>query len=509
VVRGLYYVDAARIMRVSPQGLLVHLRKRNDHGIILALPVDEQNIGNVPSTREIFARLEKRNTLKLFLDKQKLDNSPAARFERIKRLVEVLEPELKGKEFHYAPAWAIISTYDKSISYTDVVTFFKRNRKIAERLGIVGVKGRKPNRRPVRDLLEENKNWIIPGQYYVDVARMLLISPLSLYQHMKTDNRFGLSLTPDVEDERFDAAMADEGKNGDDKEFELDDIFEMRSFWPRSAALQWFGMTFVADVVSKTKFGEGKSAAEIFQALKMREEIKEQLKAMGSPVVDYGDFEDWDKRMEALSYLLFGEVLSEDNLINRLDIVGLDDDAVRYYAENSGLVFAVIAELSVAQEMFTFKELLIAFRKEMLKTKKELEGLVAVDPGTGEFVRLESGINVDILTDLDMVYLSRSMNIILGNMPIDNGMTGKDEKLPNEDAAMSDEVGGINLDPSQMQLETTGTASMFDIPLDAESLENINIEGFVPVIFSITPITNLPLIMGSKEEKEVEELSMK
>lgn len=39
------------------------------------------------------------------------------------------------------------------------------------------------------------------------------------------------------------------------------------------------------------------------------------------------------------------------------------------------------------------------------------------------------------------------------------------------------------------------------------NVENINIDGYVPIIFNITPVTNLSLLLGTSEVNQ-EELSL-
>ncbi|MFA6378517.1 MAG: methyltransferase domain-containing protein, partial [Candidatus Omnitrophota bacterium] len=68
--------------------------------------------------------------------------------------------------------------------------------------------------------------------------------------------------------------------------------------------------------------------------------------------------------------------------------------------------------------------------------------------------------------------------------------------------------GGIDFNAQNMNLEATGVDINFVLPQDitAESLRNI--EGLVPVIINITPITNFYQVMGL-QEKIVGELSLK
>jgi len=61
------------------------------------------------------------------------------------------------------------------------------------------------------------------------------------------------------------------------------------------------------------------------------------------------------------------------------------------------------------------------------------------------------------------------------------------------------DLGGIDLNPAKLDLETKGEGVEFNLPTPAE-LENMEINGLTPIIFNITPITNLPLFLGAKEQ---------
>lgn len=94
---------------------------------------------------------------------------------------------------------------------------------------------------------------------------------------------------------------------------------------------------------------------------------------------------------------------------------------------------------------------------------------------------------------------------------------GKEELNEEEDAVPvaspaqgDDVVGGIDLNPEQMDLETQGELINYAIsPEDIKQLERMPINGFTPVIFNIAPITNLPLFLGVAEPEKRPQVSMK
>jgi len=67
--------------------------------------------------------------------------------------------------------------------------------------------------------------------------------------------------------------------------------------------------------------------------------------------------------------------------------------------------------------------------------------------------------------------------------------------------------GGIDFNPQNLELEIQGNRRDVPFTLTPENLDRTNFEGFYPVIFNITPVTNIPLILGSSEETDDEQLS--
>lgn len=84
------------------------------------------------------------------------------------------------------------------------------------------------------------------------------------------------------------------------------------------------------------------------------------------------------------------------------------------------------------------------------------------------------------------------------------------EVLVSEDNASisSDQLGGIDFNASNLNLKEQG--QKVDINFSLGSLQNIqpsNVNGILPVIINITPVTNFPFLLGLSQEKKEEELS--
>ena len=59
-----------------------------------------------------------------------------------------------------------------------------------------------------------------------------------------------------------------------------------------------------------------------------------------------------------------------------------------------------------------------------------------------------------------------------------------------------DAVGGIDLNPAMLSLQIRRDGNGIPLPIEEQPLENMEIRGFVPVIINITPVPNLPALIG-------------
>ncbi|MDP8212371.1 MAG: hypothetical protein P9X22_03650, partial [Candidatus Zapsychrus exili] len=90
----------------------------------------------------------------------------------------------------------------------------------------------------------------------------------------------------------------------------------------------------------------------------------------------------------------------------------------------------------------------------------------------------------------------------------------KELKDVKSDKAMISETatGGIDLNPAYLDMQIKRDGAGVPLPLDMQVIETMKIEGFIPVIINITPITNFPLLLGmgadDEEENETQELSL-
>ena len=98
--------------------------------------------------------------------------------------------------------------------------------------------------------------------------------------------------------------------------------------------------------------------------------------------------------------------------------------------------------------------------------------------------------------------------VIVGNgttsLLFDLGMVevNQDKDEGGDSSVFGKKKGGIDFNPELMEMEEWGQDIEFDIPAEWRGVEPADIEGFVPVIINVAPITNLPLLLGFNPESE-------
>jgi len=140
------------------------------------------------------------------------------------------------------------------------------------------------------------------------------------------------------------------------------------------------------------------------------------------------------------------------------------------------------------------KEAITSLREEMIKTNPDLQL-----PLSGAMIKdfLER-----YLKEMD---LGRTQQVDGKARPDLNAVASRGSQDLGSLTAQADNKtrrdGGINFNPEDLNLETRGGG--IDIPqVDMKQLENMQIDGFVPVIINITPVTNLMMILGLTDNKK-------
>jgi len=95
-------------------------------------------------------------------------------------------------------------------------------------------------------------------------------------------------------------------------------------------------------------------------------------------------------------------------------------------------------------------------------------------------------------------------------LPVDEffdvSMAGADQSTDAASSAdnilIQEELGGIDLNPKFYESEKRGRGINIQYEFKDQLPENLNINGLVPVIINITPVTNIPMLIGLREHDE-------
>jgi len=191
----------------------------------------------------------------------------------------------------------------------------------------------------------------------------------------------------------------------------------------------------------------------------------------------------WRESVEALG--LYGGI----------EAVGLLVMAHKYSEEYAGGEYIIGEEASLGEEDMTPDG---NHTNYVLKALKEILKNVGKD-------NVMSGLNGIIQGDQNYSetakYLKRKLEENPSNSSIDFN-SSKSEGFKSS-SPLSNEVGGINMNDIDVDKQGSGSNIQFD-PAAMESLLDMNIKGFVPVIINITPLPSvLPLLgLDAREEEK-------
>lgn len=106
-------------------------------------------------------------------------------------------------------------------------------------------------------------------------------------------------------------------------------------------------------------------------------------------------------------------------------------------------------------------------------------------------------------------YVSPHRNIGVLFLKAYGSHLAKKEKVAEQTTQVSSssaEVGGIDLNPALLHLQIKRDGNGFPLPVNQQTIENIRIDGFTPVIINIQPMINLPLFLGLKKDAQPTDL---
>ncbi len=112
------------------------------------------------------------------------------------------------------------------------------------------------------------------------------------------------------------------------------------------------------------------------------------------------------------------------------------------------------------------------------------------------------GLILDLLKQTLREVLLEGKEDVLPVMERYRGELGLDVQASSS-IVTSKKLGGINFNPKLLDLQIQRDANGIPLPVYKQSLENVKIEGVLPVIINVTPITNLPQMLGFSEVEDI------
>jgi len=100
--------------------------------------------------------------------------------------------------------------------------------------------------------------------------------------------------------------------------------------------------------------------------------------------------------------------------------------------------------------------------------------------------------------DFDMVQHEKLINETSTlEIELDSIIFGKSaEEASGSSSPVTKEVGGINLNPALMDLQIKRDGNGIPLPFNLQPATIMDIEGLLPVIINVTPVMNVPLLLG-------------
>ncbi|MFC1808023.1 tetratricopeptide repeat protein, partial [Candidatus Omnitrophota bacterium] len=193
-----------------------------------------------------------------------------------------------------------------------------------------------------------------------------------------------------------------------EEEFRLDSAISFHNRLHFTKAMQDFAISFFYDFAMKLK---AQDAASAFAHIKMLEQLNAAWMGMRSELVPAAAKLSWPDKVRLLSYFLYGEIVSEQELAHRLDLKGRKNI---HFLENARILAAEVnQQIAETGDTFMFRELLGRFRAYQRIRKEALETVGYTALGDNDSHDTDQPEASDSDTDYDLDLLKRYLNIVM------------------------------------------------------------------------------------------------
>lgn len=111
-------------------------------------------------------------------------------------------------------------------------------------------------------------------------------------------------------------------------------------------------------------------------------------------------------------------------------------------------------------------------------------------------------LKLDIIWAIRNAAMERLRILELGGVTRKKSSSPVENRRQSSDVPLTTNPGGINLNPALLDLQIKRDANFVPLPLPQQPIQQMHIEGFIPVIINITPVTNLPMLLGLADTKQ-------
>ncbi len=216
--------------------------------------------------------------------------------------------------------------------------------------------------------------------------------------------------------------------------------------------------------------------------------------ALGTDMVDSASLAEVGNEM---SFTNLSNQIREEDPIAIQSLMRTNDP---YLHHNGGRYFSVV--IGKEQELKT--GITIEINGQTVQVHTEFENFAGREELRRIWIRYSDGRYEELVFNLG-VYQR-----LIPHDPAENNVLVKEhfDESARDNALLAEnpqtkeqDVGGIDLDPNKLNLQTQGRGMKFIPNFDLNHLERFPINGFSPIIFQTVPVTDLPLFLGLTEDQ--------
>ena len=220
---------------------------------------------------------------------------------------------------------------------------------------------------------------------------------------------------------------------------------------------------------------------------------------------------------ETLRGFIEADFVHGDNAMVTRRVLVVDDEAsvgnvARRILERAGYQVTVVSSAAEAREQLSQQEFVLVLSDIVMPDETGFslaDHVVRNHPGIK--VQLMSGYyegapSAEVAGSSDYLgILAKPFTIVQLKGAVEGAIGPADGAQLAQDQGP---VGGIDLNPALLDLQIKRDDKGIPLPMNQQPIQQMHIEGFIPIIINVTPVTNLPLLLGLGGEEEENEFGL-